>query len=299
LSDVPRFGCLTVQEIPRDELFAAWARIEDAGFDGLWLADHVMTFPKMGALMEAWTTLAAAAMRTERVRLGTLVTNITYRDPVLVAKEAITIDHLSGGRLDLGIGAAGTRDGDARVAGVDTWSTPERVRRFAEFVELVDGLMSGEIESFSGKYYSTGSFGRGPWPVQKPRPPLVIAANGPKTLRVAARFADEWNALAGWGHKGDDLFEFLRSSNARLDDFAADAGRDPSTIRRSALVGEAGFEWWDSADALQDFVWKMRASGIQDLVFYYPTSQAAAGGAFQARSFELLAESLPALRKDE
>jgi alkanesulfonate monooxygenase SsuD/methylene tetrahydromethanopterin reductase-like flavin-dependent oxidoreductase (luciferase family) len=202
-----------------------------------------MTFPKVGALLESWTTLAAMASSTSRIRIGTLVTNITYRNPVLLAKEVITIDHLSSGRLDVGIGAAGTRVDDALVAGVEEWDKSERAARFGEFVELVEGLLAGRFDAFEGLYYRTKGFGRGPWPVQEPRPPLVIAAHGPKALRIAARFADTWNAMAGFGRKGEQLVGFLRESNSRLDEFAVEAGRDPRDVRRSVLVLDAGFRW--------------------------------------------------------
>ncbi len=259
-----------MQTEPLDTLKGYWRSVEQAGFDSLWVIDHLMTFPKMGALLEAWTTLAAMAIATSRIRIGALVTNITYRNPALVAKEAITIDHLSGGRLEVGIGAAGTRIDDAYVAGVEEWSASDRAARFGEFVELVDGLLAGAIDSYDGGFYRTKGFGRGPWPVQKPRPPLVLAAHGPKTLRVAARHADTWNAMAGFGRKGAELLAFLATTNARLDELAEEFGRQPTDIRRSALVLDCGFRWWESPEALRDFLGSIRRTGIQDVLFYYP-----------------------------
>lgn len=266
-----------MQTEPLDRLEAHWRAIEDAGFDSLWVIDHLMTFPKMGALLEAWTTLAAMAVATERIRIGTLVTNITYRNPVLLAKQAITVDHLSGGRLELGLGAAGTRAADAEVAGVEVWPAPERAARFAEFVELVDGLLTGLVDEYAGRYYRTKGFGRDSRLVQQPRPPLVIAAHGARTLRVTARFADAWSGMAGFGRSGDDLIVFLRAANAKLDELAAAEGRAPRDIRRSLLVLDSGFEWWSSPEALRDFLGRMRDAGMQDFVFYYPPYGEAAG----------------------
>lgn len=290
-SERARFGCVVMQKEPLHVLREHWRAVEDAGFDSLWLADHVMTFPKMGALLEAWTTLAAMATATSRIRIGTLVTNITYRNPVLLAKQAITVDHLSGGRLELGIGAAGTQFADGEVAGVEAWSDSERVERFAEFVEVVDGLLRGRRDH-EGRYYGSKGFTRGPWPVQEPRPPLVLAAHGPRALRVAARYADTWNALAGFGRHGEELVGFLRRSNASLDELAVGAGRRPEDIRRSVLVHDSGFRWWESKEALRDLVGTMRGAGIQDLFFYYPPYGESARYTDAARLLDLLGEVL-------
>jgi alkanesulfonate monooxygenase SsuD/methylene tetrahydromethanopterin reductase-like flavin-dependent oxidoreductase (luciferase family) len=264
-----RFSAVVLQNRPLDELRTDWTTVEDAGFDTIWVADHLMTFPQLGTLLEAWTTLAALAAATSRIRIGTLVTNITYRNPAVLAKEAITLDHLSGGRLEIGIGAAGTRRDDARAAGVEEWSVAERADRFEEFVGSVDALTSG-ADSFVGKYYRSEAFDRGPWPVQDPRPPLTIAAQGPRTLRVAARFGDRWNALAGFGRVGDELLAFLKDCNSQLDDLASELGRDPTAIKRSLLVQDSGMRWWESADAFADFLGVVDETGIEELVFYYP-----------------------------
>jgi alkanesulfonate monooxygenase SsuD/methylene tetrahydromethanopterin reductase-like flavin-dependent oxidoreductase (luciferase family) len=273
-----RLGCVLLQNRPFDELRRDAAVIEEAGFRTIWLADHVMSFPKMGTLLEPWTLLGSLAVSTERVRIGTLVTNITYRNPALLAKQAITIDHISSGRLELGIGAAGTQRDDARVAGVAEWTLSERAERFEEFVELVDTAMRGEADAFAGEYYRMDAFERGPWPVQQPRPPLTIAAQGPRTLRVAARFA------------GEDLLAFLKSCNAELDDLAAGFGRDPADIRRSLLVQNSGFTWWESAQALADFLGAVTETGVQDVDFYYPPyGEAASGGLAPERFLELIA----------
>jgi alkanesulfonate monooxygenase SsuD/methylene tetrahydromethanopterin reductase-like flavin-dependent oxidoreductase (luciferase family) len=264
-----RVGCVVVQARPIDELRRDWRLIEDAGFHSLWVWDHLLAYPKMGVLLEAWTTLAAMAVSTSRIRIGTLVTNITYRNPALLAKEAITVDHLSAGRLELGVGAAGTRTDDALVSGVDEWPASERVERFAEFVEMLSSLTSGSTDGYAGRYYRSDRFARGPWPVQE-HLPLTIAAHGPKTLRVAARHADTWNVSAGFGRGFEDLIGFLREYNARLDELAAEAGREPGAIRRSLLVGTSGFDWWKSKQALRDFVGRVEHAGTHDLVFAYP-----------------------------
>jgi alkanesulfonate monooxygenase SsuD/methylene tetrahydromethanopterin reductase-like flavin-dependent oxidoreductase (luciferase family) len=285
-----RLGAVLLQNRPFDELRRDAQVIEEAGVRTIWLADHVMSFPKMGTLLEPWTLLGSLAVSTDRVRIGTLVTNITYRNPALLAKQAITIDHVSNGRLELGIGAAGTMRDDARVAGVAEWTLSERAERFEEFVELVDSALRGDADAFAGTYYRTDAFERGPWPVQQPRPPLTIAAQGPRTLRVAARFADTWNGLAGYGRTGEDLLAFLKSCNAELDDLAASFGRDPASIRRSLLVQNSGFTWWESAQTLADFLGAVTETGVQDVDFYYPPyGEAASGGLAPERFLELIA----------
>jgi alkanesulfonate monooxygenase SsuD/methylene tetrahydromethanopterin reductase-like flavin-dependent oxidoreductase (luciferase family) len=245
-----------------------------------------MAYPVMGVLLEAWTTLAAMAVSTSRVRIGTLVTNITYRNPALLAKEAITIDHLSGGRLELGLGAAGTRADDAAVAGIDEWPKGERVERFGEFVEMVSELTSG-AEKYSGRYYRSDRFSAGPWPVQK-RLPITIGAHGPRTLRVAAKHADTWNVSAGFGRALEDLIGFLREYNERLDALAVEEGRRPSDIRRSLLIGGQGYEWWKSQQAFDDFIGSVTETGTSDLVFAYPPPKGIDGPTFLERVAALL-----------
>jgi alkanesulfonate monooxygenase SsuD/methylene tetrahydromethanopterin reductase-like flavin-dependent oxidoreductase (luciferase family) len=264
-----RFSCVVIQSRPVDELRADWKLLEDAGLSGVWVIDHVKSFQRVGTLLEAWATLGFLAAATERIRIGTLVTNITYRQPAVLAKEALTIDHLSGGRLELGIGTGSTRRDDGLVAGVDEWSVAERADRFEEFVEATDSLLRGSPE-YTAKYYRSEGFDRGPWSAQSPRPPLTIAAQGPRTLRVAARFADRWNALAGFGRRGRELLGFLKDCNAQLDELAEGFGREPRSVARSLLVQDSGFRWWDSPDAFSDFVGEVTATGVEEFVFYFP-----------------------------
>lgn len=246
-----------------------------------------MAYPRMGVLLEAWTTLAAMAVSTSRVRIGTLVTNITYRNPALLAKEAITIDHLSGGRLELGLGAAGTRADDAAVAGVDYWPTAERVERFGEFVDMVSKLTSG-AETYEGRFYRSDRFSTGSWPVQK-RLPITIGAHGPRTLRIAARHADTWNVSAGFGRSIEDLIGFLREYNERLDELALGEGRQPGDIRRSLLIGgQQGFDFWRSQDAFEKFFRSVADAGTSDLVFAYPPPSLIDGPTFLKRVTPLL-----------
>jgi alkanesulfonate monooxygenase SsuD/methylene tetrahydromethanopterin reductase-like flavin-dependent oxidoreductase (luciferase family) len=264
-----RIGAVVIQGRPFVDLKRDWQLCEEVGFSSLWVFDHLMTYPIMGVLLEAWTTLAAMAVSTERIRIGVNVTNITYRNPAVLAKEAITIDHLSGGRLELGIGAAGTRTEDVLVTGADDWPLAERVERFGEFVEMVGTLTSGRSDRYDGRHYRSERFNRGPWPVQE-KLPLTIAAHGPRTLRVVAQHADTWSASAGWNRPTPDLFGFIGEYNRRLDDLAREYGRDPASIARSLTIGTSGLDWWRSRDAFDDFVGRTTEAGSTELIFAFP-----------------------------
>jgi alkanesulfonate monooxygenase SsuD/methylene tetrahydromethanopterin reductase-like flavin-dependent oxidoreductase (luciferase family) len=177
---------------------------------------------------------------------------------------------------------------DAHAAGVDEWSIGERADRFEEFVEAVDSLLSGSSDVFSGRFYRSKGFGRGPFAVQQPRPPLVIAAHGPRTLRVAARFADTWNVMAGFGRRGEDLLSFIGECAERLGAEASAIGRDPSAIRRSLLVQDSGFEWWSSSEALRDFLGRIEEAGVGEAIFYYPPYGEAEAELAPARFLDLM-----------
>src|SRR6266508_74126 len=181
----PKFGLLVRLSDPWPTLVAQWQEMEALGFDSLWVADH------FGALSyEAWTALAGLASRTTRVRVGTLVTSTAFRNPAFLAKEALTVDHLSNGRLELGLGAGaggGFRpsgaEGRTRAAqfeldhsmtGIGQWGDSERVGRFREAVRIVDRLLRGETVTYEGRYYRGKEASLGAAPLQRPRPPLTI-----------------------------------------------------------------------------------------------------------------------------
>jgi alkanesulfonate monooxygenase SsuD/methylene tetrahydromethanopterin reductase-like flavin-dependent oxidoreductase (luciferase family) len=195
-----RFGLMYLQAAPFGDLVARVRRGEEMGFDSLWVADH-MTGQYPGLIsFEAWTLLGALAMSTSKARLGTLVTPITFRHPSLLAMSATTVDHASGGRLEIGLGIGGAPV-DSNVVGVEDWRGPERVARLEEQVDILDRLLRGEtIQGHRGHYPTEGAVVEPP--VQRPRPPLVLAADGPRLLDLAARRADAWNTLGGQPMRG-------------------------------------------------------------------------------------------------
>lgn len=263
-----RIDCMILQHQAAPEVRALALRLEEMGFDGIWVADHLTTVDGH-VLLEGWTTLAALAERTTRVRLGVLVTNFTYRNPALLAREALTVDAFADGRLEIGVGAAGTREGDAQAAGIDEWSPAERVDRFADFVAAVRAL-TGADPRHHGAWYRSDQLADGPHRPDGSSIPLMVAAQRSRTLAVAARHADALSIMGGWPHQGDELIAHVADLNARFDDLCSAAGRDPAAVRRSLLVGRAGIRWWTSRDAFDEFAGRVGAAGVTDLVVYAP-----------------------------
>ena len=262
----PRFGIRTQQTRPYEELRELWQRYEAMGFDSLWLGDHLISPTRPGApYYEAWSLLPALATCTSTVRLGVMVSCATLRHPALLARAAATVDHVSGGRLELGLGAGWyTPEHDA--FGIPLATGPEPVEAFAETVEVCDRLLRGEVVSFAGRHLTLRGAFCAPAPRQRPRPPLTVGAHGPRMLAVAARFADVWNSyrLDGPGE--------VRRRNEMLDEACLAAGRAPADVRRSLLitVRRPNDDPWASVDAFRDAVGRYGDAGIQEFVFDMP-----------------------------
>jgi alkanesulfonate monooxygenase SsuD/methylene tetrahydromethanopterin reductase-like flavin-dependent oxidoreductase (luciferase family) len=277
-----RFGIEVSKDGPFATLIERWRRVEGLGFDHLWVADHwadTRTDPSGGyrnidgTWFDGWTVLAVMAKETTRIRIGTLVSNPVLRPPALLAKEALTIDHLSGGRLELGIGT-GIEPLDHAAMGLDYWSPQERVARFSEYVEVVDGLLSSPSRAytFEGRYYRTREAAMGPSPVQRPRPPITVGGQSPKVLQVAAERADCWNTAGPLGVGMDQILETTRQQNERLDKMCVAFGRDPTELRRSLfMVGT--LDAWASADAVEQIVSRFGEIGIGDFVLFWPPDE--------------------------
>jgi alkanesulfonate monooxygenase SsuD/methylene tetrahydromethanopterin reductase-like flavin-dependent oxidoreductase (luciferase family) len=264
------FGILTLQQAPWPDLVKRWRFDESLGFDHQWVADH-MNNPgaPQDPWYDGWTALAGLAHETTTIRIGTLVTNMTLRTPGVLAKAAITLDHASGGRLNLGLGAGGDFKTDNLMTGVESWPPAERVARFREFVHIVDLLLRNEEASYEGSYYSAPKAVTRPRPVQQPRPPIAIGARGPKMIEIAAQYADVFNHLGSFGQPEEELLEAFPKRNALLDEACERVGRDPKSIVRSMLVATRPNPW-ESVDAFTGIVERFRAVGIEDFVFYYP-----------------------------
>jgi alkanesulfonate monooxygenase SsuD/methylene tetrahydromethanopterin reductase-like flavin-dependent oxidoreductase (luciferase family) len=276
------------------ELLDRFRKVEELGFDIAWTADHfVDPFEPTHDWFEAWTLLAAAARETSKVRLGPLVSSITLRNPSLLARQAMTIDHLSDGRLELGIGAGGAPL-DHSMTGTPLWEPAERVQRLRETVEIVDELLTTGRVTYSGKYYKIQDAHVDPLPVQKPRPPLVIAATSPRTIEVAAKYADSWSSYprGGRGERltGQAAVSATAERVALLDRHCAAIGRDPSSIRRSFLTWAGWSEPMPTPQGFAGLVQDYREVGINEFGVYWPSDEG------DLAKLEAIAESLPELR---
>jgi len=264
-----RFGILILQNLSYPEMIEHCQHVESLGFDNVWIADHfVDPYVPSGSWFDGWTLLAALATATNRIRLGTLVTSITLRNPAILARQAMTIDHISSGRLELAIGA-GRAPLDHSMTGIPTWETPERARRFRECAEIVDQLLRNSTTTYDGKYYQIKDATMNPASIQKPRPPLTLAAHGPTTLKVAAALADSWNSLGKFGASTEEATLLTRERNQMLDAYCATHGRDPQSLRRSFLSGLTTDKPFASVQAFHDFVGCYHEAGIDEFIFYW------------------------------
>ena len=248
---------------------------EDLGFEHAWLVDHLVDTdgPPDHPCLEAWTLLAAIAARTKRIRLGVLVSSNTFRNPALLLKEAVTVDHISGGRLTLGLGSGWHAD-EHRRYGIELPEPAERVDRFAEAVEMITLLMSRPRTTFHGRHYTLDDAPLEPRPIQQPRIPILIAAHRPRMLGLAARFADQWDTFAEMpGTATDGVTTTIEERIRALDDACLAIGRDPAEIRRSTWATSAALA---SDAAYADFVNRHRLLGFTDLSVVPPATGAEA-----------------------
>ena len=254
-----RFGLdVAQQRMPWDEVVSRVRFAEDLGFDGAWGFDHFqpMYGEGPGEAFEGMTTLAALAGATSRIRLGLLVTGVTYRHPSLLASQALTVDHASHGRLELSLGAAWF-DKEHNELGIDFPPTSVRFDLLEDALEIVTRLFTGDTVSYEGRLISLRGARLGPAPVQKPHPPIWIGGNGPRrTLPLVARFADVWHA---WGTPNS-----LRELNERLDALAEEAGRSPASILRAGSLS------LDDLDSARRHAAKWRGAGYGYLVCGWP-----------------------------
>ncbi len=259
-----RFGLFLSQaNKPLARVYDEFQMAEDLGFDHAWLVDHLVDTdgPPDHPCLEAWTLLAAIAARTHRIRLGVLVTSNTFRNPAVLLKSAVTVDHISEGRLILGLGSGWHAD-EHRRYGIDLPEPAERIDRFAEAVELISLLMSQPRTTYHGRHYQLDDAPLEPRPVQQPRIPLLIAAHRPRMIRLAARFADQWDTFAAMpGTATDGVTADIEERIRALDEACRAIGRDPAEIRRSTWATAAAVE---SDSAYADFVNRHRRLGFSD-----------------------------------
>jgi F420-dependent oxidoreductase-like protein len=224
-----RFGLFTgLYSATWNAVADLWRHAAATGWDAACVTDHFMpnTPERAGDTMECWTTLSALAALVPRLRVGTIVSGNTYRHPAVLAKMAAQVDHIAGGRLICGIGAAWQQN-EHEAYGIPFYTVAERLARLDEACQVLKALWTQERTTFKGRYYQLSDAPLEPKPVQRPYPELMIGGGGEKvTLRIAARHADHWNV---WGGPLT-----LARKNAILDGHCREAGRDPKAITRSA-----------------------------------------------------------------
>ncbi len=270
-----RFGVVVLPELPWPRTAERWQKAEELGFDHAWTYDH-LTWRSFRdrAWYSAIPTLTGAALVTDRLRIGTLVASPNFRHPLGLAKELITLDDISGGRLIAGIGAGG-QGWDSSVLGQATLSPRQRGERFAEFVTLTDLLLRQPEVTWSGRYYSVSEARTYPGCVQRPRVPLAIAATGPMGMRLAARYGDFWVSTGPTTEARLGPAEGAGLVGAQIrhvDEACADVGRSPSSLRKLVLTGFALDPGLSSRRAFQDTVKYYEEAGVTDFVVHWPRS---------------------------
>lgn len=258
------FGVCTDPNLPWTEHLEQWLYFEELGFASAWDCDHYQQPSRPnGPYFEGWTLLAALAAKTSRIRIGVLVTSNTFRHPALLAKVAVTVDHISNGRLELGLGAGWFKPEHDNF-GLEFPEAAGLVDRFREAVELIDMMLRHDVSTYEGRYYRLQNAPCRPGPIQQPRPPLTLGAHRSRMLRIVAQHADRWSS-----HGSVDE---IRERNELLNQHCAAIGRDPTSIIRSlyAWATVLPADPWSSVDAFLDMVGQYSEVGINEFIVDAP-----------------------------
>lgn len=268
-----RVGVLLLPTDPWPETVARVRHLESLGYDHLWTYDHLSWRRYRDRAWHAavpWLTGLAGV--TSRIRLGTMVASPNIRHPATFAKEAMTLDHVCGGRLTLGIGAGGIGF-DAEVLGGTVLSPGDRADRLAEFVAVLNRLLREPETSHRGRWYTVHEARMLPGCLQRPRLPLAVAAGSPRTLEIVARYADAWITYGDPLYRDTTPAQVQRTVTAQADRLAehcAAVGRDPATIDRIYLIGNTPERPLASVAAFTEFVGRYAGLGFTDVVFHHP-----------------------------
>jgi F420-dependent oxidoreductase-like protein len=260
-----RYGFKTSpQHTAWSDMLDVWRAADDIDvFESAWNFDHFYPIfsDSTGPCLEGWTMLAAMAQATQRLRIGVQVTGMPYRHPAVLANMAATVDIISDGRLDIGLGA-GWNEEEATAYGIELPPLKERFDRFDEGVEAIVRLLTDETTSLDGSWVKLTDARCEPKAVQRPHPPVVIGGNGrTRTLRTTARWAQRWNSLTGSPEQWRELRDVL-------DGHCADLGRDPSEVESEITL------WYDPDQgpaALVEQAEAYGAVGVDATIVYLPT----------------------------
>jgi alkanesulfonate monooxygenase SsuD/methylene tetrahydromethanopterin reductase-like flavin-dependent oxidoreductase (luciferase family) len=293
-----RFQVEVLPDLAWKEFLRRFRHAEELGFDIATTADQFVDWKNPSVpWFDVWTALAAVAQATDRIRLAPCVAQIPMRDPATYARQVLTVDHVSSGRVEAGIGLGLTVDPGYGMIGVANWDNPERARRFKEYVEIVDRMLSGSPTQYAGRYYTVES-ATVHGSVQSPRPPITIAAMGPKMMRYAATYGDTWNTMS-FGAGVDALTTDARTLRSKMQKACDDVGRDPATLRHSFLMFDANAResggrlfYWESVGQFSDVAGQILSLGFDEIGVYYPIDA-------QRDVFERVAtDVMPALRTE-
>jgi F420-dependent oxidoreductase-like protein len=259
------FGIKTAQQhTTYEDMLAIWQAADaEPTLEHAWLFDHFYPIidDHTGPCLEGWSVLSAFAALTKRIRLGLLVTGNTYRHPAVLANIATTLDVISHGRLDFGIGA-GWNEEESSAYGIELYKPGERIRRLGEACEVIKRLFTERTATFEGKYYQLKNAYNEPKPIQKPYPPFVIGGGGEQlTLRVVAQYADIWNIIPGAS------LEVMQHKSKVLDEHCAAIGRDPKEITRSIQIVINPNDFNETRENTA----KMIKAGVTHLILYIRT----------------------------
>lgn len=294
-----RFQVLTLPGRSWADFRAQVLHVEELGFEVAAVPDHFCDWANPPApWLECWALMAALAVETSTVRLATNVAQIPLRHPGVLAHQAVTVDQISAGRVELGLGSGLTIDPGTEMIGLPNWSNAERARRFGEYLELVGLLLSQEVTTYEGTYYSATEAVMNPTSLQRPRVPLVAAALGPRMMRHTARFADAWNTMS-FSPDFEVQLEELATRAEQMDDVCVGVGRDPASLRRGVNLFDARarasggrIRYYSDDDLFVRLVTGCREAGYTDIGLYYPSDPA------QRDAFERIAQQvIPGLRQ--
>jgi len=264
-----RFGLTILPEHRWPDAAPMWRRAEELGFDHAWTYDHLVwaglpDSPWYGTI----PTLTAAAMVTSTIRLGTFVSSPNYRHPVTFMRDLLALDDISGGRLMCGIGAGG--DIDSTILGGEPLTPKERFERLAEFTELLDRLLTQDHVSHRGTYFSAVDARTQPGPIQRPRIPFIMAANGPRSLGLAVEYGAGWVTTGPRVETLDQWWAALAKLGGRLDDALATAGRDSFTLERHLNLDSSPQFALSSVGAFEEMVGRAGELGFTDVITHWP-----------------------------
>ena len=262
------FGVTAIQMVPYPDLLEDVLFAESIGLDNAWVIDQ---FRIDGApevpLLEAWTTLAALAADTSRIRIGSMVTNVANRNPGILAKSILTVDQISAGRVDVAVGG-GFYSEEHRSLGIDFLDPVGRGNRLREAVVILDHALRGETVNRQGTHYRLSNAEFRPRPTQVPRPPLWVAAQAPRSLRIAAKHADGVVSLGEYEKGIEESLPAFRTRMQRLDEICVEESRDPGEMRRCYFAGWADEAIFASAHATEDLIGRYVEAGATDFTFY-------------------------------